>query len=72
MKTILITGCSSGIGQCVACGLKKRGYRVFATARNSADVASLRQNGFELYLSRFDLTNSASLPSNPPTLPTAA
>ncbi|SVE13439.1 uncharacterized protein METZ01_LOCUS466293, partial [marine metagenome] len=30
-KSILITGCSSGIGICVAEGLLKRGYRVFAT-----------------------------------------
>jgi NAD(P)-dependent dehydrogenase (short-subunit alcohol dehydrogenase family) len=40
-KTILITGCSSGIGACVARGLKARGWRVFATARQPTDVARL-------------------------------
>lgn len=32
-KSILITGCSTGIGLCVAQALHQRGYRVFATAR---------------------------------------
>lgn len=46
-KSILITGCSSGIGQCVAHGLKARGWRVFATARQPADVARLQAEGLE-------------------------
>ena len=46
-KSILITGCSSGIGRCLADGLRQRGYRVFATARKSADVAQLLADGFE-------------------------
>ena len=46
-KSILITGCSSGIGLCVAEGLKARGYRVFASARKAEDVAMLQQQGFE-------------------------
>ena len=46
-KSILITGCSSGIGLCVAEGLKARGYRVFATARNETDVQQLAADGFE-------------------------
>ncbi|MEK9133958.1 MAG: SDR family NAD(P)-dependent oxidoreductase, partial [Pseudomonadota bacterium] len=46
-KSVLITGCSSGIGNCLARGLKQRGYRVFATARQAADVESLTQAGFE-------------------------
>ena len=32
-RSILISGCSSGIGRCVALALRERGYRVFATAR---------------------------------------
>ncbi len=44
-KGILITGCSSGIGYCVAHGLKTRGWRVFATARQAADVARLQGEG---------------------------
>jgi len=46
-KSILITGCSSGIGRCLADGLRQRGYRVFATARKSDDVAQLLADGFE-------------------------
>ncbi|MCG6898710.1 MAG: SDR family oxidoreductase [Gammaproteobacteria bacterium] len=58
-KTILITGCSSGIGLCVAQGLKTRGYRVFATARKEGDVQRLRDSGFESL--RLDLTDSVSI-----------
>ncbi len=46
-KTILITGCSSGIGLCVARGLSRRGYRVFSTARRTADVEALNKEGLE-------------------------
>ncbi|MFZ1713392.1 MAG: SDR family NAD(P)-dependent oxidoreductase, partial [Nitrosomonas sp.] len=38
-ESVLITGCSSGIGYCVAQGLHARGYRVFATARREESVA---------------------------------
>ena len=41
-RSILITGCSSGIGYVCALGLKQRGWRVFATARNPEDVAHAR------------------------------
>ena len=37
-KTILITGCSSGIGEYCAFELQKMGYQVFATARKIEDV----------------------------------
>ncbi len=46
-RVILITGCSSGIGHCVAHGLKARGWRVFATARQPADVKRLQAEGLE-------------------------
>ena len=56
-KSILITGCSSGIGLEVAEGLKFRGYRVFATARKKKDIDMLNNKGLEsLYL---DLNISA-------------
>lgn len=58
-KAVLITGCSSGIGHCVAHGLKARGYRVFATARKPEDVDKLRQEGFESV--QLDLADSASI-----------
>ncbi len=46
-KTVLVTGCSSGIGHCVALGLKERGYRVFASARRGVDLAALQDAGLE-------------------------
>lgn len=50
-KSILITGCSSGIGLASATGLKARGWRVFATARTDADRSRLEGLGLEsLYL----------------------
>ena len=58
-KTILITGCSSGIGRCVARGLATRGYRVFATARRDRDVNELNAGGFESL--PLDLADSDSI-----------
>jgi NAD(P)-dependent dehydrogenase (short-subunit alcohol dehydrogenase family) len=46
-KSVLITGCSSGIGRCLALGLKRRGYRVFASVKQDKDVASLLEAGQE-------------------------
>lgn len=58
-RSILITGCSSGIGHHAAHALKARGYRVFATARNPEDVARLREEGLETL--HLDLNDSASI-----------
>jgi NAD(P)-dependent dehydrogenase (short-subunit alcohol dehydrogenase family) len=44
-RNVLITGCSSGIGHCVAHGLAARGYRVIASARKLDDLERLRQEG---------------------------
>lgn len=60
-RNVIITGCSSGIGRCVAEGLKQRGYRVFATARKKRDVETLIESGFESV--QLDLANSASIHS---------
>ncbi len=57
--SILITGCSSGIGLCAAQTLAKRGYRVFATARRPESVQALQQQGFESLL--LDVNDSASI-----------
>ena len=46
-RTILITGCSSGIGATCAAGMKARGWRVFATARKEDDVRRLAGEGFD-------------------------
>lgn len=49
--TILVTGCSSGIGSYCARRLAQNGYRVFATARKQADLSVLENHGLEaLYL----------------------
>ena len=46
-RSVLITGCSSGIGLASAREMKTRGWRVFATARKPDDIARLRGEGFE-------------------------
>ena len=46
-RSVLISGCSSGIGRACALDLAERGWRVFATARRDADVAALRDEGLE-------------------------
>ena len=48
-RSILITGCSSGIGLASARLLKARGWRVFATARAPDDIAALAAEGFEAF-----------------------
>ena len=58
-KTVLITGCSSGIGYCVAKALHARGYRVFATARRRESVEMLLTEGLESF--RLNLTDSNSI-----------
>ncbi len=50
-RSILITGCSSGIGQCAAAGMRERGWQVFATARKPQDIEALKASGVTaLYL----------------------
>jgi NAD(P)-dependent dehydrogenase (short-subunit alcohol dehydrogenase family) len=56
--SILITGCSSGIGYHVAQGLRSRGYRVFATARKETDVERLLSEGFEALQLDLDVEHS--------------
>lgn len=58
-KTILITGCSSGIGRHCALQLKERGYRVLATVRRVEDVAPLQAEGLESFV--LDLASSRSI-----------
>ena len=58
-RTVLITGCSSGIGRAAADTLRERGYRTFATARRAADVERLTADGHESL--RLDLTDGRSI-----------
>lgn len=57
--TILITGCSSGIGLEAANLLKARGYQVLATARQQSDVNRLIEAGFEAFT--LDLADEKSI-----------
>ena len=58
-RSILITGCSSGIGHDAAHGLKARGWRVFATCRQQADCDRLQAEGLESF--RLDLADEGSV-----------
>ncbi len=60
-RTLLITGCSSGIGYDAAHGMRARGWRVFASCRKSEDCARLQEEGFES--PRIDYSDEASISS---------
>lgn len=49
IRSIIVTGCSSGIGAHCARALKRDGWRVLATARREEDIARLRHDGFETF-----------------------
>ena len=59
MQTILITGCSSGIGKHCATRLKELGYEVYASARHVDDVEALKLEGFNAL--QLDLDSSESI-----------
>ncbi|HTO34281.1 MAG TPA: SDR family oxidoreductase [Pararhizobium sp.] len=48
--SIIITGCSSGIGAWCARALQRDGWRVFATVRRRQDLESLEKDGIEAFL----------------------
>ena len=58
-KSILITGCSSGIGFDAAHGLRDAGWRVFASCRKTEDCERLIELGFES--PQIDLADSDSI-----------
>jgi NAD(P)-dependent dehydrogenase (short-subunit alcohol dehydrogenase family) len=49
-RSLLITGCSSGIGLDAARGMAARGWRVFATCRQEQDCDRLRAEGLESFV----------------------
>lgn len=58
-RSVLITGCSSGIGLDAAYTLKARGWRVFATCRQEVDCDRLRREGLESF--RLDYADEDSI-----------
>lgn len=58
-KTILITGCSTGIGYVCAHALHKRGYTVVASCRQEKDVQRLNNEG--LHSVQLDLSDPTSI-----------
>lgn len=59
--TLMITGCSSGIGYDAAHALNQRGWRVLATCRQQADVDRLSEEGLESFI--LDYADEASVKS---------
>lgn len=60
-KTILITGCSSGIGYATAHLLRQDGWRVYSSCRRQEDVARLRAEGF--HCMQLDITDDTQIQS---------
>lgn len=58
-KSVLITGCSSGIGRALAAEFARRGHRVFATARKIEALAGLE--GERLEKLALDVTDADSI-----------
>lgn len=58
-KSVLITGCSSGIGYDTAFYLKEKGWEVLVSARKKEDVELLRKKGF--WGCELDLDSSKSI-----------
>src|SRR5262245_60357326 len=59
MKTVLITGCSSGIGKMTAGLFASRGWNVVATARNVEAIADLAAPNVALL--QLDVTDERSI-----------
>ncbi|MBY3387939.1 SDR family oxidoreductase [Rhizobium laguerreae] len=59
-RTIVVTGCSSGIGAHCARSLKADGWRVFATVRKPEDLPGLETEGIEAFLMDYARTETIS------------
>ena len=58
-KTVIVTGCSSGIGRATAKRLAQAGWTVYATARRTASIADLEADGCKTLA--LDVTDEASM-----------
>ncbi len=58
-RSVLVTGCSSGIGRATAELLRSSGWKVFPTARKPEDLDALRQAGFDAI--ELDVSDSRSI-----------
>jgi NAD(P)-dependent dehydrogenase (short-subunit alcohol dehydrogenase family) len=58
LRTIIVTGASSGIGAHCVRALKAEGWRVFATARKAEDLAALQADGLEALFLDYAKPNS--------------
>jgi len=76
MRSVLITGTSSGIGRTTAVLLASQGWRVFATMRNLQARSALEHARQEagvtdgVEIEQLDVTSSASMASEYQHLPT--
>jgi NAD(P)-dependent dehydrogenase (short-subunit alcohol dehydrogenase family) len=61
MKSVLISGCSSGIGRACAARLAQDGWRVFAAVRSDADAQSIEVDPSGLTAIQLDVTDPASI-----------
>jgi len=59
MKTVVVTGVSTGIGQATAQALLTAGYRVFGSVRRESDAAALAGPNFEPLV--FDVTDPVAV-----------
>ena len=58
-RSVLITGCSSGIGWATAAEMAARNWRIFATARNSEDMKRIEEEGWNAVT--LDVSSSDSI-----------
>jgi NAD(P)-dependent dehydrogenase (short-subunit alcohol dehydrogenase family) len=67
MKSVIITGCSKGIGLDTALAFGRAGYKVFATMRNPAMADTLKQaindEGLNIAVSAMDVDSDESVKS---------
>ncbi len=57
-KNIIITGCSSGIGLCLATSIAKK-YNIIATVHKKQDINKIKKLGIDCY--KLDLANQSSI-----------